>query len=117
MNSSSTLPAEMQRCIDACVRCHEVCLHAATTDCLQWGGAHASPAHITLMLDCALICQLAADFMLRNSPRHRDLCGLCAELCDDCSDECAGLGKMDECVEICRECAVVCEEMAGEREI
>jgi hypothetical protein len=96
MNAHSTLSTELQSCIDICVRSHEVCLRMATAECAQ-----LEPRHFTLMLDCALICQMAADFMLRSSPRHRDLCALCAEMCLACADDCARIGDMDECVQAC----------------
>src|SRR5678815_2115728 len=70
----------VRRCIDDCVRCHEVCL-STVPYCLEQGGRHAEEAHITLLLDCADVCQTAADFMLRGSDEHGRLCAACAALC------------------------------------
>lgn len=105
--------SDLRHCIDQCTRCHDVCLRTATTHCLSLGGEHAKPAHLTLMLDCAQICQTAADFMLRGSPRHREICSACAEICDTCAMDCERVGDMDECVAACRACATSCHDMAS----
>ena len=67
---------ELQPCIERCQACHAVCLQMAATHCLQVGGKHVEPAHFRLMLDCAQICQTSADFMLRQSELHAQLCAL-----------------------------------------
>lgn len=103
---------EIQACIDQCSVCHDVCLRTATTHCLATGGEHARPEHIKLMLDCAQICHIAGDFMLRGSPRHQLICGVCAQLCDACAEDCERIGDMEECVEACRACADSCRAMA-----
>ena len=46
--------------------CHDICLQTVS-HCLEKGGDHARTEHVTLLLDCAEICQTAANFMLRNS--------------------------------------------------
>jgi hypothetical protein len=102
----------MQSCIDQCTHCHDICLRAATTHCLETGGEHARPEHLKLMFDCADICRMAADFMLRGSPRHAAVCGLCAEICEECANDCERVGDMRDCVEACRACAESCREMA-----
>ena len=63
----------VRRCIDECVRCHEVCL-STVPYCLEQRGRHAEEAHITLLLDCAAMCQTSADFMLRGSDEHGRIC-------------------------------------------
>jgi hypothetical protein len=77
------------------------------------GGEHVQPQHFRLMLDCAQICQTAADFMLRKSPHHPHLCSECAEICRLCADDCERMGDMDDCVEACRKCALTCGAMAA----
>src|SRR5262245_31958393 len=61
----------MQDCIADCLDCHSVCL-ATIAHCLKKGGDHAAPEHIRLLQDCAQICIVSADFMLRGSPMHRN---------------------------------------------
>lgn len=107
------LTAEMRECIQNCLNCHAVCLSMASTHCLEMGGEHVQPQHFRLMLDCAQICQTAADFMLRKSPHHPHLCSECAEICRLCADDCERMGDMDDCVEACRKCALTCGAMAA----
>ncbi len=107
--------AGMQQCIQNCSDCHRICVETIT-HCLEMGGAHAAVDHITLLLDCAQICSVSADYMLRDSPRHHATCGLCAEICEQCAADCERLADGDqnmlECSEICRVCATSCRQMA-----
>lgn len=115
--SHATLTQGMRECIDTCLGCHQSCLQTVE-HCLSLGGKHASPDHIRLLLDCAEICQVSADFLLRNSPRHGLTCRVCAEVCQACSDNCSS-GKADAamqaCAEACKRCAQSCQQMAGSR--
>ena len=106
---------EMQRCIETCQTCHEVCLRTVP-HCLEKGGRHAEPAHIRLLLDCAEICETSANFMIRGSELHTETCRVCAEVCQRCAEDCQRMAddpKMKECADICRRCAESCLQMAG----
>lgn len=106
---------EVRRCIDECVRCHEVCL-STMPYCLEQGGQHATDEHIMRLLDCATVCQTSADFMLRGSDDHALICAMCAVICRRCADDCARFTDddvMQACAESCRECAESCEHMAA----
>lgn len=110
-----TLSDTMQRCIEICNRCHDVCLQTVQ-HCLRTGGRHAAPEHVRLLLDCIDICRVSADFMLRQSPHHRLTCRACAEVCLQCATSCDQMGDdpvMQECARVCRECATSCRQMAG----
>lgn len=105
----------VRSCIDGCVRCYEVCL-STVPYCLEQGGRHAKEAHITLLLDCAKICQTAVDFMLRGSDEHGRISAACAALCQRCAEDCdqfASDDVMHACAEVCRRCADSCEQMSG----
>lgn len=82
------------------------------------GGEHANPEHINLLMDCAKICDLSADFAIRGSQFHADLCNLCAEICDRCADRREEMDgddeEMQKCAQTCRECAEECLKMAGQ---
>jgi hypothetical protein len=110
------LSREMRDCIANCTECHAICVET-TTHCLHMGGEHASPAHIGVMLDCAQMCAVSADFMLRGSELHGRTCGVCAEACERCAADCERLANGDEqmlrCAEVCRRCAASCREMAA----
>ena len=95
--------------------CHDICLQTVS-HCLDKGGDHAQAEHITLLLDCAEICQSAGNFMLRNSEMHARVCAVCAEVCERCAKDCERIGTGDEmmqqCAQICRSCADACREMS-----
>ena len=106
---------QIQHCIMLCQECHGMCLQTIPY-CLTQGGAHADPAHIRLMLDCVEICQTSANFMLRHSPLHGRTCGICAEICEACAQNCDRLGEdgqMKLCADACRRCAQECRSMAA----
>lgn len=103
----------IQSCITVCESCHRTCLQMAMNHCLEIGGKHVEPDHFRLMLNCAEICQTAANFMLSGSAIHQQICAACAEVCEACAKSCERVGDMDECVQICRRCAESCRRMAG----
>jgi hypothetical protein len=82
------------------------------THCLETGGDHVRAQHFRLLMDCAVICAMAADFMLHKSQFHHALCGLCADVCKTCADDCAALADMDDCARACQACAEQCGAMA-----
>ena len=105
----------MQRCIDHCSECHDICVQTVN-HCLTEGGKHAEAEHIRLLLDCTEICQTCADFMLRGSPYHVATCATCADICEACAESCARFSDdtmMQRCAETCRRCAASCREMSG----
>ena len=110
------ITAEMQRCIQRCTECHNICTQTIT-HCLMLGGEHADPSHIGLLMDCAQICETSADFMMRASHRHVKVCGLCEDICKACAEECertaGGDRTMMLCAEACRRCAESCHDMSG----
>lgn len=114
--STHTMAGEMQECINACLQCHSVCLLTAQ-HCLELGGKHADPSHITLLLDCAEICRTSANFMLRGSALRDRTCAVCAEVCRACAESCERMGsgdrQMRQCAESCRRCEQSCERMAA----
>ena len=111
--------AEMDRCIENCHACHDVCVRTVQ-HCLEKGGRHAEASHVRLLLDCAQICHTSEDFMLRGSDLHVLTCGVCAEVCTRCAEACERMGDdamMRECAEVCRRCAASCAQMAGSRQL
>lgn len=107
---------EMQQCIQNCEDCHRICMETEQ-HCLQMGGKHAEPSHIRLLHDCAQICQTSADFMIRGSEFHGMTCGVCADICARCADDCErvdpGDPMMKQCADMCRRCAESCRQMAS----
>jgi hypothetical protein len=106
---------EIQECIEACLNAHAVSTMTAQY-CLTQGGEHADVSTVGLLLDCAELCQLSANFMLRGSPYHAITCDACAELCRACEEACRGFTNdehMEHCAEVCAACAESCERMAA----
>ena len=106
---------KMRACIEECKSCHDICTETIS-HCLEIGGDHAEPNHIRLLLDCAEICRTSANFMLRMSEFHSQTCGVCADVCERCAQDCEHFGDdqmMQQCAETCRRCAESCREMAG----
>jgi hypothetical protein len=112
MDQSTYAKHDMQACIDACARCHQICLHMGMNHCLETGGKHIEPSHFRLLMSCAEICQTSANLMLIGAAHSSAVCGICAEICEACAIDCEKTGDMDECVEACRGCAETCRQMA-----
>lgn len=107
---------EMRRCIQLCQDCHAICIQMIG-HCLRIGGRHAAPDHIRLLMDCAQICTISADYMARESSFHDRTCIVCSEICRRCAESCgliAGDNQlMRQCAELCRRCSESCERMAS----
>src|SRR3546814_13619771 len=88
--------SEMQECMDACHACHVSCLSMAMNHCLEAGGQHTEPKRFKLMMDCAQICSVALDFMVRGSEHHQHICRECAEICRACAASCEQFEGMEE---------------------
>lgn len=104
----------MKACIQLCWDCRNTCQETLYNHCLSMGGAHVAHDHVRLMSDCIEICQAAADFMVRGSALHAEVCRACAAICRACADSCAKVGDahMQACADRCRKCADSCEAMA-----
>jgi hypothetical protein len=101
-------------CIEACHQCAVAC-HQCATACLQEQDVKMLARCISLDLDCAAICELAAGAMARGSECAPQICALCADICEACADECARHTAMQHCVacaDACRRCADECRRMA-----
>jgi len=119
MNTSHIQDQMSQRvdeCVQNCMDCYRVCL-AMVPHCLHRGGVHASQEHITLLMECAELCQVSARLMLLQSNIHFDVCRVCAKACEHCADNCrsmaSGDAKMLNCAEVCTRCAKSCAGMAA----
>jgi len=109
--------ADLEDCIDNCAECHRVCVETMQY-CLRMGGKHADLAHIRLLNDCVQICQVNAEFLIRDSELQGETCAACAKICSRCAEVCAAFGpdddQMQECAQVCSRCAESSDRMAGE---
>ena len=98
---------DFQQAVTQALECHRIC-EETITHCLQKRGKHAEAAHIRLLTDCADICRMAADFMVRGSEFHPQVCAVCADMCERCAVDCERFSDdelMARCAQACRECA------------
>lgn len=105
----------MHECIKNCTECHNVCVATANHCFEKSRGDHSKAGHVTLLLDCADICQSSANFMLRGSEHHRQTCAACASVCEHCARACEEMADdemMRLCTETCRRCADSCSRMS-----
>ncbi|WP_026212685.1 four-helix bundle copper-binding protein [Longispora albida] len=106
---------DISKHVAAALECHRRC-EETISYCLDKGGQHAEAALIRALTDCADMCRMCADFMVRRSEFSVRLCGICADVCDRCADLCAMFSndpQMARCATACRQCASLCQEMAG----
>jgi hypothetical protein len=105
---------DFKACIEACQACAAACDHCAAA-CLREDDVKMMARCIALDMDCAQFCRTAAACMARGSEFARAICGLCADLCTACGDECGKhpMGHCQACAQACRACAEACRRMAG----
>lgn len=99
--------------IEAVHACHQICL-LTLKNCLRKGGDHVERHHLTHLMDCAEICRLHEDFLLRGSHHHAAICEACEKVCEECAESCEtykGDQEMAACAQACRRCAEVCRMM------
>jgi hypothetical protein len=70
---------------------------------------------IQLDMECAAICYSAAQLMALGSERALEVCRICADLCEACSEECRRhpMDHCQECGKVCTQCADECRKMAS----
>ena len=114
MPGMATGPMTSKDCIESCWRSHVMCLETHRY-LLDLNGGPSSAMRLTLLEDCAEICQTTANSMLRRSPQHAALCIACAQVCNACAKECETVKNDDRmmlCARTCRECADHCLAMS-----
>jgi hypothetical protein len=73
---------------DLCLEGYDACLEAILERVARLGDV--ADARVTLLQDCAELCQVAADFLLRRSPRGKRVERLCAAVCAEGAEACGG---------------------------
>jgi len=103
---------DREKCIEDCRDCERMCYETAMNQCLKAGGEHVEPEHFRLMMNCAALCHVTAEFMLAQSEFHERLSDLCAAVCEACAASCRDIGGMDLCARAREACAESCASMA-----
>lgn len=84
MGVVSSCTDKYQKCIDACNRCFQAC-HECARLCLNEPDVATRKDHIGMMLECAGICKEAACFMVIDAKHVKEICSLCATICNECA--------------------------------
>ena len=100
-------------CLLACQQCTAACLTCASA-CLKEEDVKAMAHCIALDMACADMTQLAAASIARGDEHLKEVCLLCAQVCESCALECArhAMAHCQQCAEACRRCAAACASMA-----
>jgi hypothetical protein len=101
-----------KECIEACLKCAAICNHCASA-CTKEDDVKMMAKCIQLDMECAALCYAAAQLMSLGSEKAKEICLLCADLCEACGNECGQheMKHCQECAEACRQCAEACRNM------
>lgn len=102
-----------KECIEKCLACVDACNFCASS-CLKEEHLHMMAKCIQLDMECAVICNAAAQLMSMNSGYAEAICRICADICDACAAECSKHENdhCQACAKACRECAAACRTMS-----
>jgi hypothetical protein len=103
-----------QACIDSCNRCAQACYECFQA-CLNDIDAHARKNCISMLVECAKMCQMAVTMMAMSSKYSQEHCSVCAKICDSCANECRMFqdDHCTKCANECKACADQCRNMAS----
>lgn len=106
--------SKYQDCIDKCLECAAVCNYCAAS-CLNEQHVDHMRRCIQLDLECEAICYTSAKIMAMDGEHAKEVCSVCAAICESCADECSKHDNhhCQECATICRECSDICKSMAA----
>ena len=101
-----------KNCIEACLKCAALCNHCAAS-CTREDDVKMMAACIQFDMECAAICYAAAQLMSLGSNNVKEICKLCADMCDVCGSECNNHQNLhcQECADACKHCADECRKM------
>jgi hypothetical protein len=99
-------------CIDSCNACFTACNFCALS-CLGEKDVQMLAKCIALDMECAAFCRFSSELMSMESTSAKDICRLCAQICDACGNECAKheMEHCRQCAEACMRCAKECQAM------
>ena len=103
----------MQACIDACSKCTQACYECFEAS-LKEPNLNERKNSLSLLIECAMMCQMSVAMMSMNGQFSKEHCELCAKICEKCAEECEKFTDehSQKCAAICRQCAEECRKMA-----
>ncbi len=95
--------------INLCNECASNC-DDCIKNCLDVKDSQKLSTCIELCLYASELCRLAAKFMAMGDLYVDQICNLCAEICEQCGNECAKHphDHSQRCAAVCKECAEAC---------
>jgi hypothetical protein len=112
-NSMKGYPA-YQVCINACLHCAAVSNHCALS-CTTEEDIKMMARCIQLDMECSVICYATASLMSLDSEKATAICGICADVCEACANECSlhDNEHCRQCADACTACAAECKNIAA----
>lgn len=105
----------MSECAEECSECARECSSCAKHCAMMIAqGKKEHAKTLATCLDCADICNVAANIVSRSGPFDDLICKACADACAKCGKACEGFPKdkhMARCARACRECEKECRNM------
>lgn len=110
----NTTANNLQDCIEACIRCAQVC-NRCFKECLDKDNINGMKEALGILVDCAEMCYVTAAYLSNNNVYSGNVSGACAELCERCADICESYATLScrDSVEACRLCAAECRKVSG----
>jgi hypothetical protein len=98
-------------CIEACNACIITC-KTCETECIKEKNAKMDKC-IQLCKECISACTAASQLMTLNSEHSKEMCLVCAKICENCALECEkhNMDHCKKCATNCRKAAKLCKEM------
>ncbi len=116
--SGPRITPEVRQALSDCLACYSACTETFGY-CVERGGALVAPDLLRRLRDCAELCRVSADFMLRGSELAPRLCALAAEAAAVCAQACAAIAddaQLHACQDACLRCATSCKEVIANGE-
>lgn len=72
-------------------------------------------ACVSMLVECAMMCQMSVSMMSMNGQYSKEHCALCAKIFETCAKECNMFKDehCQKCAKECTSCAVECRNMSG----
>lgn len=111
---SNSIKVRINDCVRDCLECSCTCGEMIGY-CLERGVPYADQDFVQLLMDCAEICQLNTNLLIRGSHRYLITSRACAEICKQCVDMCDQLiadEKLRRCKNILSRCVDSCQRLS-----
>lgn len=109
---------ENEDCIAVCLGTASFCNHTALWCADVDSHRMEMKKCIELTLECAALCAATAQLISMGSERAKELCRLCADVCEHCASQCNKFNNetLMACAELCRKCSCACRTVSARRQ-